>query len=272
MAESRIYRAKSIQEIQQILKASKGAVPVAGATTFSIYCDDGAINIGSEILALNDVAQLKHIHKNDRYIDFGSCVTLNEVILRGRQNVPKVLYDALNVVGNMAIRSVATIGGNIAMKNPFTASYLPLLALDAQCELCTEKEVFWLPVSKYLSNDLENDRHVLLRIRIKDEQWTYNVYRKVKNGQYMEEIPIFLFLAKMQKNNVLDVRLLFADKKLIRQKEFDNLLLGLSLPIKDENLSDIISKAHEIFPNEEFSSSFNKQCFFNLLEKSLYNM
>lgn len=275
MEESRVYRAHSIQEIQHILREVKNIVPVAGGTTFSVYADDRRLNIGDEILALNSTPQLRIMNKSDRYIDFGSCVTLDEILNRGRRHVPSVLYDALDRAGNMAIRGVATIGGNFAMKNPFTASFLPLLALDAQCEVCNGREVFWQPASKYINESAQEEgmgNKVLLRIRVKDDEWTYQVYKKIKNGQYINKIPIFLFLIKAQKNVISEVRLLFADEHLIRAKEADNLLLGRSLPISKEEIVSIILQMHEIFPKTEFSSLFVEKCFFNMLEKSLYKM
>ena len=157
------------------------------------------------------------------------------------------------------------------MKNPFAASYIPLIALDAQCEVCTEKELLWMPFSKYVSEEKDNNK-IIIRIRIKDDEWSYYRYKKIKNGAYMDEIPVFLFLTKLQKNTLLDVRLLFADKTLIREKEFDNLLLGRSLPLKKEDIEYILNQAKIIFKKEKFSSAFNEQCFFNLLEKSLYKL
>lgn len=270
MGENKVYKAKSIQELQHILKTIKNVIPVSGGSTFSIGDDDNEINIGENVVALSSIPQLHNIHKTDRYIDFGSCVTLDEILSRGKKHVPSILYDALEKTANMAIRSIATIGGNLALKNPFAACYIPLIALDAQCEVCTEKELFWMPVSKYVSND--KDYGVITRIRIKDDEWSYYRYKKIKNGQYMDEIPIFLFLAKLQKNILFDVRLLFADKSLIREKEFDNLLLGRTLPLPKEDIEYILTQAKIIFKNEMFSSAFNKKCFFNLLEKSLYKL
>ena len=272
MAESRVYRAHNIQEIQKILKASQNAIPISGATSFSVNGEDKYLNIGDEILALNAVPELKTLHKSDRYIDFGSCVTLDEIILRGKKHVPAVLYEALTRAGNVAIRGVATIGGNLAMKNPFTASFLPLLALDAQCEVCTGHEIFWLASSKYLIDDSIDERAVLTRIRIRDEEWTHYVYKKIKNGQYIDEIPIFVFLAKIQKNTISDAQFLFVDKCLVRAKEFDNIVVGRSLPISKEHIAEISDKAHALFPAELFSSVFNKKCFFNLIEKTLYDL
>ena len=158
------------------------------------------------------------------------------------------------------------------MKNPFTASFLPLLALDAQCEICTGGEVFWLPISKYLTDEEQNERTVLIRIRIRDEEWTHYVYKKIKNGQYMDGIPIFLFLAKVQKNMINDARFLFADKHLMRAKELDNLVIGRTLPISKETISEITLQAHTIFPTDLFSNMFNEKCFFNLVEKTLYDL
>lgn len=273
MEESKIYRAHSIQELQHILRASNNVVPVAGGTSFSINNDDAYIRLASEILPLNSIPQLHILHKSDRYIDFGSCVSLDEIIERGRKHVPAVLYDALERAGNVAIREVATIGGNLATKNPFTASFLPLFALDAQCEICTKKDIFWMPISKYLQEEQKDESpRIILRIRVKEDEWTYHAYKKIKNGQYMDEIPIFLFLAKVQKNTILDVRLLFADKSLVRSKEFDNLLLGRALPISKEELKNIMIQAENAFTPDIFSSLFNRKCFFNLLEQSLYKM
>lgn len=270
--EEKIYKAKSIQEVQHILKSIKSIIPVSGGTSFS-NSDDDVIKIGENILVLNTIPQLHHIHKTDRYIDFGSSVTLDEILSLGRKHIPAVLYDALEKAANVAIRSVATIGGNLALKNPFVASYIPLIALDAQCEICTEKEIFWMPVSKYISEDNNSELNsVITRIRIKDDDWSYYRYKKIKNGQYMDEIPIFLFLTKIQKNFLFDVRLLFADKNLIREKEFDNLLIGRTLPLPKEDIEYILDQAKAIFKEEMFSSAFNKRCFFNLLEKSLYKL
>lgn len=272
MAESRVYKAHSIQEIQKILKASQTAIPVSAGTSFSINSEDKCLSIGDEILALNSVPELKILNKSDRYIDFGSCVTLDEIILRGKRHVPAVLYEALTRAGNVAIRGLATIGGNLAMKNPFTASFLPLLALDAQCEVCTKHEIFWQPSSKYLIDNSLEEKTVLTRIRIRDEEWTHYVYKKIKNGQYMDNIPVFLFLAKVQKNTISDAQFLFADKGLVRAKEFDSLVVGRTLPISKENIADISHKAHTIFSSELFSNLFNKKCFFNLIEKTLYDL
>lgn len=272
MEENKIYRVKSLQDLQHILKTIKNVIPVAGSTIFSSSNDENEINIGENIVALNSIPQLHLIHKTDRYIDFGSCVTLEEILSRGKKHVPSILYDAIEKTANMAIRSIATIGGNLALKNPFAASYIPLIALDAQCEICTEKEIFWMPFSKYVSDTKEINSGIITRVRIKDDEWSYYRYKKIKNGQYMDEIPIFLFLAKLQKNILFDVRLLFADKSLIREKAFDNLLLGRTLPLPKEDIDYILSQAKTIFQEEKFSSSFNKQCFFNLLEKSLYKI
>lgn len=271
MAENKVYKAKSIQELQHIIRTVKNIVPVAGGTIFSSGNDENEINIGESIVALNSIPQLHLIHKTDRYIDFGSCVTLEEILSRGKKHVPSILYDALEKTANMAIRSIATIGGNLALKNPFAASYIPLIALEAQCEICTEKELFWMPVSKYVIDSRENNS-IITRIRIKDDEWSYYRYKKIKNGQYMDEIPIFLFLTKLQKNILLDIRLLFADKTLIREKGFDNLLLGRTIPLKKDDIEYILSQAKTIFKKEKFSSAFNEQCFFNLLEKSLYKL
>lgn len=68
------------------------------------------------------------------------------------------------------------------------------------------------------------------------------------------------------------MRLFFASDKLIRNREFDNLLLGRHLPLSQSEVPIIMQKAKQIFNAEEFSSEFHTACFFNLLEDNLYKL
>ena len=68
MEESKVYKAKSIQELQHILKTIKDAVPVAGGTIFSSNNDENEITMAKHIIALNSIPQLHQLHKTDRYI------------------------------------------------------------------------------------------------------------------------------------------------------------------------------------------------------------
>ncbi len=271
-----LHKAKNLQEVQYILNNVSNVVPISGATGFLNGQIDEIISLPEQVLDLNSLSELKHITKTERYFEFGALVTLNEILELGRRNISTVLYDAVEKIGNHSLRSLATIGGNIANANPASGLFLPMLALDAKIEIKTQKETEWIPFAKYIDESFEEEREknfIITRIRIPNEKWNKVVFNRIGNEGLMdEESASFLFAIQLNKNILSDMRLLFAGKNLIKEKEFDNLLLGISLPINERDVDAIIQKARNIFERDMFDSDYNYIVFFNLLEDNLYRL
>ncbi len=271
-----LHKAKNLQEVQYILNNVSNVIPIAGATGFLNGQTDEILSLPEQALDLNSLAELKHITKTERYFEFGALVTLNEILELGRRNIPTVLYDAIEKVGNHTLRSLASIGGNIAEANPAAGLFLPMIALDAKIEIKNAKETEWIPFSKYIDESFTAEREknfIITRIRIPNEKWNKVVFNRIGNdGLLNEESASFLFAIQLHKNILSDMRLLFAGKNLIKEKEFDNLLLGISLPINERDVMTIIQKARSIFKRDIFDSDYHYTVFFNLLEDNLYKL
>lgn len=274
--KSNVYKARNLQEMQTMLKNISQIVPIAGGTGFLNNQTDQIIDLPKYLLDINKVVELKEITKTERYFEFGAAVTLNEILNLGKKNVPPVLYSAIEKISNNSLRSIATIGGNIARGNLLAGLFLPMLALDAKLELRTANEVEWIPFARYIDESYTQKRdnpHVITRIRIPNESWTKNFYARLGlYGYIYTDTASFLFLVRVQKNILTEMRLLFASEKLIREKEFDNLLLGKILPLNQRDIEPILEKARQIFTAEKFSLDFHRECFFNLLEDNLYSL
>ena len=189
------------------------------------------------------------------------------------ENIPDVLYEAVRTIGNPGIRSIATLGGNIAAKGQRLSAFAPLLALDTQLEIRTAFDAFWIPMSRYFSNtgrEQHKNAEFISRIRIPTESWDISNYTRIsRSGIVTGTTAGFAFLAKSQKNLLADIRIAYAGKFFFRKREFENLMIGRSLPLSEKDIIVLMDKAELFFDKTLYPPSYERKCLFNLLEESL---
>ncbi len=265
--------AQSIAEVQTTLKNVTGITLAAGCTEIARRQTGRNLHLPSEVLALGRIPELCSICKTERYVEFGAAVTLDAILQLGRKNVPDVLYDAIKGIANPGIRALATIGGNISAKGQRLSAFAPLLALDARLEIRTPGEASWIPMSRYFSNEgreASREPDFISKIRIPTELWDVSIYQRLgAEGIVTTGTASFAFLAKFQKNILADLRIAFAGKFFFRKKEFENLLIGRSLPLSMRDIMIVKEKAELFFEESYFPPSLERSCIFNLLEEGL---
>ena len=274
---SSISTVKNMSELYTLMQNVTDITPLAGTTGLLKNCRADRFVLPESILLLKNIPELEVIIKRERFIEFGAAAVLNTIVELGEKNVPAILYQALSVASNPGIRSLATIGGNIAQAQMQNSCLIPLIALDTKIEIRTKKETLWLPLIRYCDESsavLRQQSHVILRIRVPFEEWTISHYKRLGLVGYInEETASFVFLARTQKNILSDVKLLFGKTQLIKVKEFENLLTGKSLPIDRRSIGALMKETEAIF-KDTFDASdlsdFQKQCFLNLMEESMY--
>ena len=272
-----VNTAKSMAELYTLLQNHTDITPLAGTTGLLKDCRTDRFILPESILLLKNIPELETIAKRERFIDFGAAATLNTILELGEKNVPAILYQAISLAANPGVRSLATIGGNIAQAPMQNSCLIPLLALDSKIEIRTRKETFWMPLIQYCdesSNVLRHTPHIILRVRVPFEEWTISYYKRLGPiGHITADTASFVFLARAQKNLLSDIKLLFGSKQLIKSKEFENLLTGKGLPIDRRSVGALMKETEDIF-NDTFSaaeiSEFQKICFLNLIEESIY--
>ncbi|MGP1594267.1 MAG: FAD binding domain-containing protein [Treponema sp.] len=270
-----VYSAKNIQEIHTRIRNINDITPIAGTTRLFKGQRNGRLPLPKNILFLKETPELEAIIKRERFIDFGAAAVLNDILNLGHKNIPQVLYAAIAAAANPNIRSLATIGGNIAGAPIKSSCLIPLIALDAKIELRTAKELLWLTLSKYSEEQTiwKTEPHIILRIRVPLEEWHFSYYRRLGPiGHIAEDTASFVFLARMQKNTLMDIKMLFGGTKIIKNRDFDSSLVGNPLPLDRKKITEIMHKAYSFFETSSFSSAFQQQCFFNLIEDSLYHL
>jgi CO/xanthine dehydrogenase FAD-binding subunit len=268
-----VYHASSIQEVQTIFKNIIGISLVAGCTEIARRQTGRNLHLSANVLALAQIDELRTVSKTERYIEFGCCVTLSEILQYGKKNIPDVLYDAVASIANPAVRSVATIGGNISAKGQRLSAFAPLLALDTKLEVRNSVEAEWVPMGRYFSNtgrEHPKGPEFISRIRIPTESWDISIFRRLgRSGLVTDTTASFAFLVKSQKNILADIRIAYAGKFFFRKREFENLMIGRSLPLSQKDITILMDKAELFFDTTLFPPSFERTCLFNLLEDSL---
>ncbi len=271
-----VYYASSTADILMMQKNISGIALAAGSTELIRRQTTRSPALPTYVLSIRKVPDLCNIAKTERFIEFGACVTLAEILQLGKKNVPEVLYEAIAQAANPGVRSIATIGGNIAINSQRLSAFAPLIALDAKLEIRSGTEISWMSLIRFSATGGWNDPEKPLfisKIRIPTDSWDIALYRRLgRSGVLSDDTAAFVFLVKSQKNVLSDIRFACTSREFFRNREFENLLIGRSLPMSTKEIRYILDKAESFLDPELFSSTFKRVQILNLLEDGLLNL
>lgn len=127
---NKFIKPQTTEELAKILEENEGSLFYSGGTEIMADYRQGKIPQVTWI-------DLKQVEGTRELTDetIGSCVFLNEL------EKPAMLVDVARGVADQTIRNHLTIGGNICGKLPFRETVLPLLALDAEVSILSNREI-----------------------------------------------------------------------------------------------------------------------------------
>lgn len=135
----RYHSPQSLEEALKLLEELQDARVVAGGTDLLVDIKQGLLGV-KNLISLQKIEELKGIEKKNGFIRIGALATPQEIISSSPVNkyIP-ALAEAARSMASPQIRSMATIGGNIASAVPSADLPPPLIAAEATVELrCTE--------------------------------------------------------------------------------------------------------------------------------------
>ncbi|MDR2149889.1 MAG: FAD binding domain-containing protein [Spirochaetaceae bacterium] len=212
---------------------SSDAFLCAGGTAQSRFQGKALLHFAPTIVALDALDELRRITRTERYIELGSTVTLNRIIALGKA-VPDVLLRSLEQVADSQVRNLATIGGNIQCRLNSTAA---LLALDARYELRSVSGSRWISAYRFSVEKEESAvqrQELLTRIRIPLEKWEYSLCKCFVSPFDLESRGVAVLIARVKKNVLSDIHLVFAGHTILHDTATETLLIGKKLPLKEE--------------------------------------
>jgi CO/xanthine dehydrogenase FAD-binding subunit len=243
-AHNQVFFPFNMQDLFTAWSRFPDAVPFAGGTGFVRNQDSRyALTLPANILSLDGLNELQRITRTEQYIEMGAMVKLNDIINLGK-TIPPVFTQALKCIAGPELRNLATIGGNICYPTLRLNATAPLVALDARYELRTALTSRWISAARFSSFPgplAFNPQELLTRIRIPLEQWNYSLFKHFTDPYPESDTGgSLVFIARIQKNILTDMRGVFAGKTVIRDKNSEAVLSGKHLPLDRRDITHFI--------------------------------
>ncbi len=194
-----------------------------------------------EIISLAGIDELHRFQRNDRIAEFGSMVTMNEILQTGRTILPKVLVDNIRSLGGVMITDRITVGGALATKGFRSSLAGTLTILDSSCEIRYMKKkrmrAKWFPLYSIFdkSGNIDIDGLFLIsRVRILFSTKTYQ--RFISSGPFMknmDEMVSVAFVGNPEQDIVNDARIAITYPNLgfACSRDLDNLVSSVRFPL-----------------------------------------
>jgi CO/xanthine dehydrogenase FAD-binding subunit len=203
------------------------------------------IEIPPQYISLDYIEELKKISRTERYLEIGSKASLRDILKLDR-SVPKMLRQVLEGAASPSLHPLISFGACVHPRNQRSEIAAALTALDARYELrSAPASSRWLSASRYAAlteQGVGSGRELLTRIRIPLDQWDYSIYRKLRQiDDTGTGSMVLLFLTKMQKDILTDIRVMFAADAAHRQKSAESFLIGKHLPLAERDAETFVS-------------------------------
>lgn len=233
---TRFFNPETITELKEIALKESDIKLLAGGTALFRTINSDRLDIPGAIILLDNIPELKKENRTERYFEFGSMLTIQELI-NSSKKLPQILRTQLLSSSPFPVRNTATIGGTLANRE-FISDIIPLLLLfNCKVEVISfnDKKIKpkWESITQYTSALQQRELHLITRVRIPLIYPTF--YEHYKTGfkyNLFSEIS-FSAIAEIEKSSVSSLSMAFniENKKIIRAKEIEAELIGKHVPI-----------------------------------------
>ncbi|MBN2509535.1 MAG: FAD binding domain-containing protein [Spirochaetales bacterium] len=237
-----VYTPLNLNELNGYSHSHPKATIFAGGTYILPRYSD--FQLGDfHIIDISHIEELNRISRTETYLEIGAGVSLNKILDIGKKVLPKNFQKAIMTVGNVIVRDMATLGGNIGNRDVITSLPPLLLMMDVRLEVRKNDTNRWIPFNQiYIPGrgpDLENWEFIQ-RIRIPLREWNFQMFRS--QGDFLDEDRfLFCTFASVQKGIVTDIRFAFVSgwHTYIRSREIEVEMEGRKLPLSRSDITSL---------------------------------
>ncbi len=256
MLISEIHYPATVAEALTLIDEQPDTLLLAGGTEISGAQAARFLQFPPAIACIAKIPELKKTTRTEQFMEFGSCTSLTGLLSLGPDVLPYPLPEAIQSIGNPAIRNIATLGGNLASRRQFMDLWPVLVCMDAQIEIRNKNSSHWANI--FYLTDSNNapffpDKSILTRVRIPLIEYSNVFYRKIGGqGFPTHETAVFVLMAEIQQNNIESFRLVFSGKKVFRLQEVELSLFGKKISRTSRELA---------FARQEYIREFSRTGF-----------
>lgn len=143
------HRATSVDEAISLLQANEDAKILAGGHSL-LPVMKLRLNAPAQLIDISRISELRSIKEDGNQIHIGACVTHREIASSEliRQKLP-LLVQAAEMIGDVQVRNMGTIGGSLAHADPAADWPASMLATEAEIMVKGPKGARSIPASDF---------------------------------------------------------------------------------------------------------------------------
>lgn len=208
----RYFAPRSVDALAQLLMQHPGATILAGGTDAGLWITKQLRQL-DPVISVGEVAELKTITVNDRWIEIGAAVTYADAMAPIEAHHPDMAA-MLRRLGSEQIRNAGTIGGNIANGSPIGDSPPPLIALGSRLVLRRGDRYRELALEDFFLDYGKQDRQpaeflVAVRVPVADPKRILRCYKVAKRFDQDITAALGAFVLTLDGSMVEDIRICF---------------------------------------------------------------
>jgi len=269
---NRIFFPSGYSELFAAWNRFPDAVPFAGGTGILREQGRKIFALPSVILSLDRMEELQRISRTERYLEIGATAKLSQIVDLGTL-VPKALRRCLESIAGQQLRNMATIGGNICYPGRCLDSAAVFAALDGQYELRNAQSSRWVSAARFFSPTGQNSlnrQELLTRIRVPLENWDYTSYRKFTDQANQSRAAVLL--VKIQKNILTDIKIIYKNELIWRDKNIESRLIGKELPLNRRIAAEFVGLWDAFLSGIDSIDALSKKEMTNYISMNVYNL
>jgi CO/xanthine dehydrogenase FAD-binding subunit len=236
-AEPRIYSPESITDLLATLRQRPDATLFAGGTWLQNNPIARVTLDSHDLVWLGKTEELRRIFRTDRYLDIGAMSNLERMLHLEGNLIPAGLRQALRLTVPTPARSLATIGGNLAVPGE-CLNLLPLLAgWDCRLELRKQGGTRLIAAADFIRATGEPNLElgeIITKIRLPLLRWNHQLYDRIE-GEPDSDIPSVAFagFVRVHRNLIEEMRVMFIQSNhlFLFNVDLDAQLVGERLPL-----------------------------------------
>ncbi|MGM0607675.1 MAG: FAD binding domain-containing protein [Candidatus Muiribacteriota bacterium] len=269
-------RAESIKDIFKY--AQMNYMPFAGGTDIMIKAKEGFLKTEG-VVYIGEVKELKGIYEDDDSIFIGAAETIEDISSNNsvKKYFPAFVY-ALQTLGSLQIRNLATIGGNLGNCSPVADSVPMLMALEAKVHIISgnlKKIIDIKDFPKGVCKNVLQSAEIIEKIEIpKINSKNIQFYRKFGQRQEVTIQKCSLgALIFIEKNIIKDARLAIGavSVRALRCFEAEDFIKGKI--ISENNIkkcADLIKKASKPISDIRSTVNYRREVVGNAFIEGMY--
>lgn len=238
---SRFFQPETLFELIQIAEKEESITLLAGGTSLFKENREYNLTLPGAIIVLDKINELKKENRTERYFEFGSMITIEDIINTSQKNLSPILLKGLSSIAPYPIRNIATIGGAVGDKKIISDILPILIILNCKVEVINfsekKKKAKWESISQYLSSKESKGLHLITRIRIPLNTPSYYKYYKTGDDFNLFSEISFSAIAEIEKSNISSISMAFNinNRFIIKIKDIEDSLIGQRIPVSYKN-------------------------------------